>query len=440
MDERCCCNYHHGGIQESLLACGKKYNLWLFFFFKTNVHSGTTTYAAYTSKYNTIIVTMENRMASSSREEQQPQDQEQEQEQQHENQMNHDGEDRGNHVEAGNNEDVERKEEMKNDHEEDESEGEEEPNVFLHGILADLEAFRSKDATTRTMAKNQRCGRGGYILGTAMMCRVSMKPPSLQQTAVPPRSPTTTMTVMTTTTTSSTTMVPSSGMEVDQSLFESFADSETPTESHLGRYMVYISSTQLLLIHETSFEHDFVIGATKILLHALQDEPEASLYLQIDFDGNEADSDGDGAGLELRLTPIADQNHSDGDNNNNNSGNTDTVNLGQVLFDALCKLVSKHPIALEEDDDDGNEDMFGEDMIWAPATRHRPGVAFGDHYGDYYDDVDDDGGASPEERRAMLERLDNILVVRPDLEIPEDGQFEDAYEGDDNFEEGNPLQ
>jgi hypothetical protein len=170
---------------------------------------------------------------------------------------------------------------------------------------------------------------------------------------------------------------------------------------------VYLSTSQVLFVatpsttststSSSSSTEDFAIGATCIHLHAMTEEPELAVYLQLTettgFNNQEETS-------EVTLTPLDPE-------------------ASQVLFDGLCKLVSLNPWDLDEGEDDGpGGELFGggDDVIWAPAR----GGGFGDDY--------DDGAATDEERDAVLERLDNLLVVRPELEI-QDGQFEDADEG-----------
>lgn len=171
---------------------------------------------------------------------------------------------------------------------------------------------------------------------------------------------------------------------------------------------VYLSTSQVLFVatpsttttssnssrSSSSSTEDFAIGATCIHLHAMTEEPELAVYLQLTAIGinNQEETS------EVTLTPLDPE-------------------ASQPLFDGLCKLVSLNPWDLDDGEDDGpGGELFGggDDVIWAPAR----GEGFGDH----------DGAATDEERDAVLERLDNLLVVRPELEI-QDGQFEDADEG-----------
>jgi hypothetical protein len=141
---------------------------------------------------------------------------------------------------------------------------------------------------------------------------------------------------------------------------------------------IFVSSSQILFVAK-SVADDWAIGARCILMHAMTEEPELSIYLQLQADSNES--------IEVSLTPL------------------DSESC-QAMFNALCKLVSSHPI--EDDEEDERGEYFGQDdLIWAPLT-----TAF---------------CATEKERQAMLDHLDSILVVNPEFSI-QDGQFDDAEE------------
>jgi hypothetical protein len=166
---------------------------------------------------------------------------------------------------------------------------------------------------------------------------------------------------------------------------------------------VYITDAQVLFValDGSSSEHDMAIGATCIQLHALTEEPELAVYLQL---GQDEDT------TELTLTPLE-------------------QNDGDIIFKALCKLVSLHPIM--DDDDDENQqgdEEFGDDLIWAPSSTTGPRVATA-----FPDDDEnlEEGGATEAARAAMLLRLDEMLVVAPEYENQE-GQFDDAAEDEED--------
>lgn len=154
---------------------------------------------------------------------------------------------------------------------------------------------------------------------------------------------------------------------------------------------MFVSSSQVLFAAKTSSNDDWAIGATCILMHAMTEEPELSIYLQLQEDSDEI--------LEVSMAPV-------------------DAESCQIIFKALCKLVSAHPIEDDDDDAEQGDQYFGQDdLIWAPSVN-----AFGD------DGQVDQGDATEEERQTMLDHLDSILVVKPEFEIKE-GQFEDAEEG-----------
>eukprot|EP00534_Pseudo-nitzschia_fraudulenta_P016274 CAMPEP_0201252158 /NCGR_PEP_ID=MMETSP0852-20130820/66761_1 /ASSEMBLY_ACC=CAM_ASM_000632 /TAXON_ID=183588 /ORGANISM="Pseudo-nitzschia fraudulenta, Strain WWA7" /LENGTH=333 /DNA_ID=CAMNT_0047551843 /DNA_START=145 /DNA_END=1146 /DNA_ORIENTATION=- len=243
---------------------------------------------------------------------------------------------------------------------------------------------------------------------------------------------------------------------------------------------VFVTRTQVLFVaedHDQS-ESDLAIGAACIVLHAMTDDSDlgggdlggdplpdspgdatgpAALYLQLQRSGGEDEAAaGESLPTEVTLAPLRDGSHSDD---------------CQRLFGALCGLVSLHPSSDDEDNDAG---IFGCDG----GGRIGGGVGFGD---DPFCDYGEGGGAGTawsglgagvngcgygyrssnnnsnatadglvwggpsgndnnngnNERDAMLAHLDGLLVVRPGLEIPDDGdgdgnnnggRFDDAVE------------
>jgi hypothetical protein len=172
-------------------------------------------------------------------------------------------------------------------------------------------------------------------------------------------------------------------------------------EESEGEFFITIS--QALFGSSSSSEDgstDWAIGATCIKMHAMADDPEPSIHLQVS-EGSDGEDYQD-----VTLIPL------------------DPSDCDRV-FDGLCKLVNRHPVELDDDEDGtgfcgGGEDGFdAEDMIWAPSAGVR---SMG-----LYDDENDEDGPSETEREAMLHRLDNILVVLPELDVRE-GQFDDAEE------------
>lgn len=191
------------------------------------------------------------------------------------------------------------------------------------------------------------------------------------------------------------------------------ATSEEPIRGEL-----FVTNTQILFVaaeaEQSSF--DMAIGGACVVLHAMTEDPEHSVYLQLSSD------DADGGVIEVTLIP--------------SSGEDDC----QTLFDALCRLISLHPIEGDDDDDNGmfnfgaggmigagfGDDTFGDygeadasdGLVWAPPPQASAAMA-----------AVIDGTATSDDREAMLAHLDNLLVVPPGLEGNNDednGQFDDA--------------
>ncbi len=167
---------------------------------------------------------------------------------------------------------------------------------------------------------------------------------------------------------------------------------------------IFITNTQVLFVAESDADSDMAIGGTCVILHAMTEDPEPSVYLQIQPEGDHTGP------LELTLTP---------------SNTSSSEEECQKLFEALCKLISLHPI--KDEDDEDNHGMFSGGMI---------GGGFGDDPClDYGEMVWADPTPQESDREAMLERLDNLLVVPPGLEVQseiedddDDGRFDDAVE------------
>ncbi|KAG7351116.1 regulator of volume decrease after cellular swelling [Nitzschia inconspicua] len=215
---------------------------------------------------------------------------------------------------------------------------------------------------------------------------------------------------------------------------------------------VFVTTCQLLFVADdpAQLDSDMAIGASCILLHAMMDDPQMAVYLQLHdndgddnhYEGNEQhaetddDENDDNNGGPTEITLIPSPVHDNEDNEHN-----DDDDACQRLFKSLCKLVALHPTMGDEDDDDNDYgyDEFesgsggfgafhtGNDLIWAPSSfpsiNNNTVAGFVDMEDN--DVIIEEGAATPDERAAMLNRLDNLLVVRPDLEIQED-QFEDA--------------
>jgi len=305
------------------------------------------------------------------------------------------------------------------------------PYVVLNGNSANLSAVRGTDAQTRSIffdERNKNTDDDNKNDYDDVSPSSQSPPPLLMESSV---------------------LVSLMAMaDVDADDYDGVNENEKNTcnnnnnNNALVRGEIFITNTQVLFvaIERDQSHYDLAIGAACIVLHAMTDEPELSLYLQL----SSSNSDQEGRGgqqqqepppTEVTFTPIH--------NNNDNDC--------QKIFDALCKLVSLHPIEPDDDDDGNNNNEQGNGMFGFGG-----GVSFGDDGGDFdNDDDDDDDGfiwapatsasntmtmaspsgtnGTPSERDVMLERLDNLLSVRPEFEINnnEDGQFDDAIEDND---------
>lgn len=150
----------------------------------------------------------------------------------------------------------------------------------------------------------------------------------------------------------------------------------------------FLITTERILFVGLDENKDIAVDAACIQLHAVSDD---SIYIQIQDPQLEESEP-----MEFSLTPTQDS------------------NCCQEIFDALSKLVSMHPIPLE-DNEDGSDDY--DEAIFAPPVENT---------------------TSQDRRDAMLKRLDAMLVIPPEYEregddmVEEVGQFEDADDDDDD--------
>lgn len=122
----------------------------------------------------------------------------------------------------------------------------------------------------------------------------------------------------------------------------------------------------------------------------------------------------------------------------------------QLLFDVLTRLASLNPAGDSDDAYHGGGGLFNMFSLMAGMGQYSNGDAMDGFEANENDDMvirfggsnnfvendDESEGVPEEERQAMLRRLDGMLVVPPEYEIPtsDDGQFDDA-EDDDNDDE-----
>eukprot|EP00535_Pseudo-nitzschia_heimii_P010633 CAMPEP_0197177674 /NCGR_PEP_ID=MMETSP1423-20130617/3200_1 /TAXON_ID=476441 /ORGANISM="Pseudo-nitzschia heimii, Strain UNC1101" /LENGTH=305 /DNA_ID=CAMNT_0042627263 /DNA_START=87 /DNA_END=1004 /DNA_ORIENTATION=- len=280
------------------------------------------------------------------------------------------------------------------------------PHVVIRGAAANLSALRGSDAQTRSTFFEERNTHPVALSGDV--------PALLVEAPIPVR--------VIVTTSAAAVAEDETGLHGDPTDDHPENDDDreavsSPDNDDAVSGEVFVTNTQVLFVSETGDEpgSDLAIGGACVVLHAMTDDPEPSVYLQLSSSSDH--DDGTGVVTEVTFVPSS-------------GGSSDC----DRLFEALCRLISLHPV--EGDDDDGDDDgMFGGAMI---------GGGFGDDpFGDYGEAVDglvwapppstDDGPvATNREREAMLEHLDNLLVVAPGLEAKDDndkgGQFEDAPE------------
>mmetsp|Transcript_21967 Transcript_21967/g.36351 ORF Transcript_21967/g.36351 Transcript_21967/m.36351 type:complete len:270 (-) Transcript_21967:57-866(-) len=187
--------------------------------------------------------------------------------------------------------------------------------------------------------------------------------------------------------------------------------------------MAVITEDALLFQCSQNSDYSVAMDAECILLHA-QAEDDCVLYLQLAEEANNNNiAPGDEEVMELTLT-------------------LESANDCQQIFDALSQLVSLHPVHDNDDNDDadnsaagmmmmmmgnGHEENYGDDMVVAERQLREQTA------GETTED---------EERNAMLDRLDTMLVVPPHLEQPNEqgaddddgeGQFDDAEDDVDEL-------
>jgi hypothetical protein len=283
------------------------------------------------------------------------------------------------------------------------------PHVVLKGNSANLSALRGTDAQTRSIffdERNNNSNNNDEDEDTPS----SSSPPLLMESSV-------FVSLMTT------------NADEDD---ENENENENNNNNNTVKGEMFITNTQILFvaIERDQSQYDLAIGAACIVLHAMTEEPELSIYLQLSSSssaGEQQQQQQHQPPTEVTLTPSHNENDHD----------------CQKIFDALCKLISLNPIEPDDDDDGGGSGGGGGGNMMDGMFGFGTGAGVGGFDDDNNDngDVDDDGfiwapttassnnKTSDEERDAMLERLDNLLVVPPQFE---DGQFDDAIEENDD--------
>jgi hypothetical protein len=173
----------------------------------------------------------------------------------------------------------------------------------------------------------------------------------------------------------------------DIKLIRSNQEEETAKEV-FGTLLITTMSILFWATDKACIDHDLVVPAVCIDLHAMAEDP-VSIYIQV----RPSSISFDDTSIELTILSSEEEKN-------------------ELIFAALCKLVSLHPVDDGEDDDDG----FGQDDEMIVRSSTPP-------------------PATEQDREFMLEYLDSVLVVPPELEIQDpqiaSGQFDDADDDDD---------
>jgi len=232
----------------------------------------------------------------------------------------------------------------------------------------------------------------------------------------------------------------------------SFPTESTASPSHSFQSVegqVFVTSRRVLFVtmEKSNNDFDLAIDSARISLHAMTSEPKCSVYCQlasssspentISFSPQGSEHDGgqvsNGCPGEIHFFPPDDM------------AKEKKQEFCQGLFDSLSRLASLNPVS---DDGDGGGGMaammnmmaatYGEDRSNLEGVeddedemicRIDPRL-MDDAWGSTAEEnilERNSGGATIEERNAMLDRLDNVLTVEGAV-----GQFDDADEdGDD---------
>ena len=224
-----------------------------------------------------------------------------------------------------------------------------------------------------------------------------------------------------------------------------------------------VTSIRILFVASSDYNLDAAIDSRCIALHAVDSESTVGeeseslphVYCQLSDPGTETSDIGYSTAFGIGTSNIKDEN--DDECNNEREENQEEMSddngvvelyfkpmagrgnkevhdeACQRLFEALTKLASLVSI---EDDDGYGGGLFNMLSLMAGMGGGLEGVVHDDDDmvirlgGSNNNLVEDDNseGAPLDERQAMLNRLDNLLVVPPELEIlsEDEGQFDDA--------------
>ena len=158
------------------------------------------------------------------------------------------------------------------------------PHIILRGAAADLSALKQVD-TQASFLSQRGGGEEALLVAAPISCRLSSTSSS------------------------------------------NFSD-ESDNEQKTAEGEVFVTGCQFLFAAKNA-EDDWAIGATTIIMHAMTEEPELSVYLQLQDEDSSSAAGGNNT-LEVTITPLE----------------SDSC---QTIFKALCTLVSNHPIQLDNE-------------------------------------------------------------------------------------------
>jgi hypothetical protein len=186
---------------------------------------------------------------------------------------------------------------------------------------------------------------------------------------------------------------------VVESDYDDSTDSQQEQRQQQQDGMLIITSDRLVywVLDDAAAASDIEIPGVCVALHAVTLEPVVSVYMQLMTGGDNDDE----MPLELTIVPIAvaqEEENAEDD--------------CHAIAGALSELIAMHPIDPNGDSDDNAANDAS--MVQMMMMQMGAGMC-----GDTNDDTDDDLviGATPSERDVMLARLDNLLMVPPELEL-----------------------
>uniref|UniRef100_A0A7S2LNX7 Uncharacterized protein n=1 Tax=Leptocylindrus danicus TaxID=163516 RepID=A0A7S2LNX7_9STRA len=246
----------------------------------------------------------------------------------------------------------------------------------------------------------------------------------------------------------------------------------TNSFSRIPGTMLITSDRIVFAADENNETFDLSIDAGLVSLHALSSEPQNCMYCQLDLRADDYAAD------EIQSSSDQEQQHIEKTEDEAAytpvevyffpvANRDDTIDVGPgsssvgeqlgQIFDALSTMAELNPDDIDDDHGDGNDDgdcdgfffmggdgnveMTSDPTALLATTSYSVDGGNGCESGGAT--ASSEGEATEEERASMLERLDALLLVPPELELDEngvrireisgqgnDGQFSDAEEDD----------